>query len=176
MHMRVMMQVLAPGMEHGDDADLGAEMLGVGRDGAQSLCLCRRLEQDGVDQGFVLESDLCGGRGQREHNMEVRHRQQLGLPGGEPFRPGRPLALRTMPVAARVVGVADQPAGRADLGMAAEFRRSAQFDRAHHAPFDPAEVSCMRLAIGITVAAEDRRTPDTPRFEQRDFPASAPIL
>src|SRR3546814_4377042 len=47
MNVRVMMQVLAPRMEHGDEADLGAEMLRVGRDPAQRLG--RRPEQDGVD-------------------------------------------------------------------------------------------------------------------------------
>jgi hypothetical protein len=30
--------------------------------------------------------------------MEVRHRQQLGLPGRQPLGTGLPLALRTMPV------------------------------------------------------------------------------
>ena len=48
MDMRMMVQVLAPGVEHGDEADLGAEMLRIGGDGAQRLG--RRPEQDGVDR------------------------------------------------------------------------------------------------------------------------------
>ena len=81
-----MMQVLAPGVEHGDETDLGAEMLRVGGDRAQRLG--RRAEQDGVDRLLVLEGDLGDRRRQREDDMEVRHRQQLGLPGGQPRRRG----------------------------------------------------------------------------------------
>ena len=35
--MRVMLQVLAPGMQDGDEADLGTQMFGVSRDSAQGL-------------------------------------------------------------------------------------------------------------------------------------------
>jgi hypothetical protein len=54
--VRVLLQVLAPGVEHGDKADLGAEMTPVGGDRAQRLG--RRLEQDGVDRGLVLEGNF----------------------------------------------------------------------------------------------------------------------
>ena len=54
-HMGMMVQVLAPGVQHGDQADLGAEMLGIGGDDAQRLG--RRLEQDAVDDRLVLEGD-----------------------------------------------------------------------------------------------------------------------
>ena len=37
MNMRMMVQVLAPGMEHGQQPDLGAKMLGVRCNGAQRL-------------------------------------------------------------------------------------------------------------------------------------------
>ncbi len=41
-----------PGVEHGGQADAGAEMLGVGGDGDQGLG--GGLEQDGIDLGLVL--------------------------------------------------------------------------------------------------------------------------
>ena len=44
-----------------------------------------------------MSRDLAG---QREHDVEVRHRQQLGLALGEPLLGGGALALRAMPVAA----------------------------------------------------------------------------
>ena len=123
MDVRMMVQVLAPGVEHGEEADLGAEMLGIGGDGAQRLGC--RPEQDGVDRLLVLEGDL-GDRGrQREHDVEVRHRQQLGLPRRQPVGAGQALALRAMPVAARVVGERIEPAVGAALDMAAERRRPA---------------------------------------------------
>lgn len=102
-----MVQVLAPGMEHGEEADLGAEMLGIGGDGAQRLGC--GPQQDGVDRLLVVEGNLGDLCRQREHDMEVRHRQQLGLPRRQPVFAGLALALRAVPVAARVIGAADEP-------------------------------------------------------------------
>ncbi len=56
MDMGMMLQRLAPGVEHADKPDLGAEVLWVGGDPAQRLG--RRSEQDGVDRLLVLEGDL----------------------------------------------------------------------------------------------------------------------
>ena len=55
MHVRVVQQVLPPGVQHAQEADLRAEMLWVGGDLAQRLR--RRPEQDVVDHGLVLERD-----------------------------------------------------------------------------------------------------------------------
>jgi hypothetical protein len=82
MDMRMVMQVLAPGVKHGNDADRRPEVLRVGRHPAQRLG--RRPEQDGVDHGLVLEGYLCSRPRQGKDDMEVGHRQQFGLPGGEP--------------------------------------------------------------------------------------------
>ena len=65
----MVLQGLAPGMEDGGHAELGAEMLGVGRDGGE--CLGRAAEQDGIDDGFVLEGNLSGGRRQGEDDVEI---------------------------------------------------------------------------------------------------------
>ena len=59
-NVRVMMQVLAPGMEYSDKADLGTEVTRIGSDCAQ--CFGRRPEQDAVDRRLVLERD-CGDLG-----------------------------------------------------------------------------------------------------------------
>ena len=48
MDMRMMLQGLAPGVEHGDQADLGAEVLRVASDPGQRLR--RGAEQDGIDR------------------------------------------------------------------------------------------------------------------------------
>jgi hypothetical protein len=92
--MRVVLQGLAPGVENHGHAELGAEMPGIGCDGGK--CLGRRAEQDRVNGGFVLERDLAERCRQREDDMKVRHRQQLGLPIREPFCPGQSLALGTV--------------------------------------------------------------------------------
>ncbi len=71
--MRVLGESRAPGVEDGEHADAGAEVLGIGRDGDQGLCRC--LEQDVVDRGLVLVGDVGDLRRQREHNVEVRYGQ-----------------------------------------------------------------------------------------------------
>jgi hypothetical protein len=83
MDMGVVMQILSPGVQDGDEADLGAEVLWIGGDRAQCLACCP--EQDGVDRLLVLERDLGYRRWQSEDDVEIRCRQQLGLPSGDPF-------------------------------------------------------------------------------------------
>ena len=85
-------------MEHRGDADAGAEVLGIGRNGGHGLG--RDCEQDVVDHRLVLIGDVADRRRQREHQVIIRHRQQVGLPFGQPVLRRRALALRAMPVAA----------------------------------------------------------------------------
>jgi len=100
--MGMMRQRRAPGVKHRGDADAGAEVLGIGRDGSHGLG--RGREQDVVDRGLVLIGDIRDGGRQREHHMKLRHRQQIGLARGEPFPGGRALTLRTMAITTAVVG------------------------------------------------------------------------
>ena len=60
---------LTPGMEHGEEADLGAEVAGVGGDRAQRLG--DGAEEQAVDDGLVLGGDLGDRRGHGEDDMEV---------------------------------------------------------------------------------------------------------
>ena len=90
----------------------------------------RRPEQDVVDDRLVLQRDGGDRRRHGEDDVEVRHRQQLGLAISEPLRAGQTLALRAVPVAAGIVGDAGLAAILAALDMAAERRRPAGLDRA----------------------------------------------
>ena len=125
------MQGLAPGMQNGDQAGLGAEVLWIGGDDAQGLG--GGLEQDVVDDCLVLQRDRGDRRRHGEDDMEVRHWQQIGLAVGEPLGASQALALRAVPVAAAIVGDADHAAVVALLDMAAERRRAAGRDGAHDA-------------------------------------------
>jgi hypothetical protein len=55
MQVRMMEQHLSPGMEHGKEAEFGAEVLGIG-DCPQRLG--RGAEQDAVDDCLVLTGDF----------------------------------------------------------------------------------------------------------------------
>ena len=67
--MRVMDERLAPGVEDGKEADLGAEVTGVGADGAE--CLGDGAEEEPVDDGLVLGGELGDRRGYGEDRAGV---------------------------------------------------------------------------------------------------------
>jgi len=155
MNVRMVMQVLAPAVQYDDEADLGTQVPRIGFDLAQGFG--RRPEQNGIDPRLVLEGDFGDRRRHGEDDVEIGRRQQLGLPLNQPCGPRRPLAFRAMPVAARIVGDADQATLRAALDMTAERCRAAGLYRPHDAALGSAEVAGLRLAERLTVAAEDIR-------------------
>ena len=142
-------------MQHRGDADAGAEMLGIGRDRAHGL-RCR-LEQQVVDRGLVLIGDVSNGCRQREYDMIVRHRQQLGFAFGQPFVGGGTLAFWAVPIAATIVGDDGVGAVLAPGDVAAERGRAAALDRGHHLQRIEAQVSGMGTTPRRSVIAEDIR-------------------
>src|SRR6266850_598221 len=121
--MGMMMQVLSPGVQDGDQPNLGAEMPGIGSDDAQRLG--GGGEQDAIDDGLIVESDLGDWRRHGEDDVEVRHRQQLGLSVGQPLGTRQSLALRAVPVAAGIVGDAELAAAVALFDVTARCCRAA---------------------------------------------------
>jgi hypothetical protein len=88
-------------VQHGDEADLGTQVPGIGGDGLE-----RRgggPEQDVVDHALVLQGDGGDRFGDGEDDVEIGHRQQVGLARLEPFGPRQGLALRTVPITAAVI-------------------------------------------------------------------------
>src|SRR5271167_1271614 len=144
MNMRMVQQILSPGVQHAEEADFRTEMLRIGGDGVQRLR--RRPEQDIIDQGLVLERN--GGDQVRngEHDMEVGHVEKLRLTVLEPLRPCQTLALRTIAIAARVVGDALVAAIAATLNMTAEGGGAAPLDRGHGTPSRSGQRRAMAIA------------------------------
>ena len=147
----------APGVEHGGDTDAGAEMFGIGGDGENGLARC--LEQKIVDHRCVLLSQISDRRRQREDDVEVRHRQELGLALGEPLLCGCSLAFIAMPITARVIG---NPRITAVLvlttrNMAAERRCAAVLDRTHDLELAEAHMAGVGLTPRRSEVAEDIR-------------------
>jgi hypothetical protein len=85
-------------VQHGGDADPGAEAPGVGGDGERGLG--RGLHQEIVDHALVLVRDVAQLARQRVDDVKVGDRQQLGFAVGQPSARGRGLTLGAMPVAA----------------------------------------------------------------------------
>ena len=130
--MGMVEKILAPGMKDGEKADFGAEMFGIGGNGAQGLR--RRLEENAADRFFVLISD--GGHLFRhgEDDVEVLAVEKLGLTVLNPLCARQALTLCAMPIAAAVVSIALVGAATALFDMAAEGGGPAQLDRTHNAP------------------------------------------
>jgi len=84
MQMRVMLQILAPGMQNGDEADLGTQVPGIDSDGAQSFG--GGVKQDVVDGGLVLVRDRGDLLGQREDNVEIADGKEVGPAIFQPLR------------------------------------------------------------------------------------------
>jgi hypothetical protein len=78
-------QVLPPGVQNGDKANLSAQVFGVSANGTQRLG--GGLEQDVVDHRLVLIRDGSDLLWHGKHHMEIRHRQQLSLAILQPLCP-----------------------------------------------------------------------------------------
>jgi len=117
-HMRVMGQRRAPGVQHQGQADARTQVSRIGSHGTQGLG--RDLKQQAVDHRLVGVGNGADRCRQGEDHVVVRDRQQVGLARLEPAPGGAGLALRAVPVAARGVGNLVMGTGRARKHMAAE--------------------------------------------------------
>jgi hypothetical protein len=129
MQVRMEVQVLTPaasgkGVQHGEEADGGAEVCGVGGNGEQSFG--SGLKQDGVNPSRILKCQAADLLGEREYDMEVGNGQQLGLPLGEPLGAGRGLALGATAIATRVEYFDAMSAPVALIQMTTQDRAMAQ--------------------------------------------------
>src|SRR5215469_10285200 len=89
--VRVMAEVLTPGVEDGEEAEVGAEVFGVASDGEKSLG--NRAEEDAVNDALVLESDAVEFGGDGKDDVEVGDREEFGFTASEPAGAFRVLTL-----------------------------------------------------------------------------------
>ena len=164
MSVRMVDQCRSPAMQHGGEPDLRAKVLGVGRDGDQGFG--GGFEQQVVDDGLVLVSDVGDRARQGEDDMEIRHGEQFGPAVGQPFLGSGRLALWAVPVAAGVVGDAQVGAVLAAFDMSTQRRRSTALDRRHDLQLTEAHVAGVGRTPSQPAVAEDVRHLDC-RARQR---------
>ena len=99
---------MPPSVEHGQKADLGAQVLGVGGDAAQGGG--RSVKQDAVDDFLVLQRDGSDRVRNGEDDVKIGNRQELSVVLGQPFRPGQRLTLVAVAIGAGVVADPAKPA------------------------------------------------------------------
>ena len=95
------MQVLPPGVEHGQEADLSAEQSGIGRGFEQGFR--RGAEQQVVDRFGILQRQFPDLRRQSEHNVEIGKWQKLRLTLFQPAGARGGTAFWAVPVATGVI-------------------------------------------------------------------------
>ena len=97
-NMRMVLQLLIPGVEDTEETDLGAQTPGIRGDLDQ--CLGTGAEEQAVDHFFVLQSQRGQLMGERKDDMGIGRRQQFGASRFEPAFARLALTLRAVPVAA----------------------------------------------------------------------------
>jgi hypothetical protein len=118
MDMRVEFEFLTPGMQHGKEANFGAEVSLISGDFRQ--CLRTGVKQKIVDEPLVLQGQWRQFTRKRTDHMHIARREKFLLTCGDPAFPGRGLTFRTVPVAAGVVGDGAIPAAGAFIEMNTE--------------------------------------------------------
>ena len=98
----MVVHLLAPGVEQGQEADASPEVPGV--DGDFQEGMGGRLEEEAVDGSTVLQGQRSQESGQREDDVGVGDGKEVGTLGVQPLGRLAALALGAVPVPARVVG------------------------------------------------------------------------
>jgi hypothetical protein len=147
-HVHMLGEGLAPGVEDGGPAEVAAEMAGIAAEARERGG--RGLKQQPVDQARVALGERVEEVREREDDVEVRNRQDLAAARGEPALGGHPLAFRAVTVPARVIGDALDATGGAHGAVAAERSRTARRDRAQGAALRAAQRvgALIRRAVG----------------------------
>jgi hypothetical protein len=111
-------QVLSPGVECADDADLSSQVFGI--DGDLEQGLRAGGEQQVVEQTRIFQGQYVEFVGHREHDVEVAGGQEFAFAGRQPALARLRLALGTVSVSARVIRDDLMTAARAGIPVAAE--------------------------------------------------------
>jgi hypothetical protein len=145
-------EVLAPTVQDGQESDLCAKMLRIGRDFQQ--CFCHGTKQQVVQQSRIALTQPVQLVGQCEHHMEVRQAEQLLFPARKPSLACLRLTLWAMPVPAGVERDGRMTAPGTPIQMAAQSRRAAALNGAQHFQLLIAEPGSVFGNKAITVRAK----------------------
>ncbi len=151
--MRMVLEILAPSVKHGDDADFGTEVPAICGNCGQRVS--GGLEEETIDFRLVLIAHRPNHGRQGENEMKIRNRQNLGFARRKPCRRGPPLAFRAVPIAARIIGDADVCTVLATLDMTAERGSATDLDCRHDTALGEVDVAGVGRAPRLTMAAEN---------------------
>src|ERR1700730_6086272 len=101
MQVRVEHQILSPGVQDSEEADLGTQMFGISSNSAQGFS--GSPEENVVHHFLILESDVGNLFREGKDHVEVLSIEELGLTVLDPLGAGWGRAFWTMPVPAAVI-------------------------------------------------------------------------
>ena len=127
MQVKMVVESLIPGVQHGDDPHRSTK--------ACSAKLKQRFtdgfKQQAEQNFFVGQDHTVEEVGQGKHQMKIAHRQKLGTLLLKPLGLGQGLALGTVAVAAGVVARVLKAARVALLEMPSQFSRATDLNGPH---------------------------------------------
>jgi hypothetical protein len=151
-HVRMADQGLPPRVEDAQDANLRAEMSGVGRDFAERRAA--RLNEPRVQARTIPIGQRQQPMRQCENDVHIRHVEPIARARVEPALPRLGLALRTVAVPTRVIGDGLMAAGVTPIELASEGGGATARDRAEHGSLLRTEPR-MLLDKGVTMRVEE---------------------
>jgi hypothetical protein len=153
MEVGVMSERLPPGMEDGDHAGLGAEVLWIATNDADGLSCA--LKKNVVHKSLILECNRSNGGRYGKDEMEIGHWKQFGIAVCYPLSAGECLAFWAVSIAAAVVSNSERAAVLATIDVAAESSGATTLDGGNDVPLGGGEPISLQRAKGRTVAAKN---------------------
>jgi hypothetical protein len=151
MEMRVMLELLAPGMEHRQTAELGPKTLGVAADVQKALG--HGMKEEGIEHAGILKDEGTEFLRQGGNHMDVRCVQDFSLSIGEPSGLGRPVTFWATAVPARIIRWLLVLAAVALGQVSAEGGGAAQLDGTQGAMLRTAQSVPIALQEGLAMLA-----------------------
>src|ERR1700692_2929622 len=154
MDMGMKPELLIPGMQHGEEADFRAEVFRIASDFEK--CFGTGAKQQIIDDFLVLQSQWSELRRKCEDHMDVARGEKFSLTCRDPAFSGRGLTLRTVSIAAAVVGDGGtMPAAGALIEMTAEGGGTTTRNGQQHFDMFPAEPLAVSFEEGRSRAADE---------------------
>jgi hypothetical protein len=151
--VRVHFEFLSPAVQHAEEADFRAEMLGIACDFQKGFRT--GAKQEIVDDLLVLQDQWSQPVGQCEDNMDVARREKLLATCCEPAIASSCLTLGAVPISTRVVGDGAMSAASAFIEMAAERSGATPCNRQQHFDMFPTDPLAVSLDEGTSSSADE---------------------
>ncbi len=163
MDMRMNVELLTPGVQHAEEANLRAEVLRITSHFEE--CFRTGAEQETVEDFLILQHQWGQPMGQCEDHVQIAGREKLSSTRSDPAVPSSDLTLRAVAIAAAVIRDGGTiPATGALIEMTAECGSTAPPNGQQHFDVLPTEPVAISFDESISRGADQighlQRWPD----------------